>query len=62
MKIYKHYFEKTDTPFVQEYQAKKKYHTAWKHLRYVRFMDHKVVKIKMFGIFTIYDITKGGEG
>lgn len=60
MKIYKHYFDKSDTPYVQEYQAKRKYHTDWKHFKYKTFLLHRVVKIKVFGIFTIYDITKGG--
>lgn len=60
MRIYKHYFDKNDTPYVQDYQAGKKYHTAWKHLKYRAFLGHKVLKIKVFGIFTIYDVTKGG--
>lgn len=60
MKIYKHYFDKKDTPYVQEYQPKRKYHTAWKRIRYKGFLGHKVVKIKLLGLFTIYDITKGG--
>jgi hypothetical protein len=60
MKIYKHYFDKKDTPYVQDYQAKQKYHTAWKRFRYKIFLGHKVVKIKLFGIITIYDTTKGG--
>jgi hypothetical protein len=61
MKIYKHYFNKNDTPYVQDYQPRKKYHTAWKRFKYRAFLGHKVVKIKALGIFTIYDITKGGE-
>lgn len=60
MKIYKHYFDKNDTPYVQDFQANKKYHTAWKRLKYRAFLDHKVLKIKVFGIFTIYDVKKGG--
>jgi hypothetical protein len=60
MRIYKHYFNRDDTPYVQEYQEGKKYHTVWKRLKYRTFLKHRVVKIKMFGIFTIYDITKGG--
>ena len=60
MQIYKHYFDKKDTPFVQDYQTKQKYHTSWKHFRYKRFLGHKVVKIKLLGIITIYDTTRGG--
>lgn len=54
MKLYKHYFKKTDTPYIQEFQKRKKYHTVWKHYKYTRFLGHKVYKIKLFGIFTIY--------
>ena len=58
LKIYKHYFDKNDTPYRADIQAKKKYHTAWKRLPYKRFLAHNVVKIKLFGIFTIYDRRK----
>lgn len=54
MKIYKHYFDKTDTPYKLTFQPNKKYHTAWKHMPYTKFLGHKTVKIKKFGIFTIY--------
>lgn len=54
MKIYKHYFNKTDTPYIQEFQKRNKYHTAWKNFAYKSFLGHKVYKIKLFGIFTIY--------
>ena len=58
MKIYKHYFNKDDTPFVNTYQPKKKYHTVWYRNTYDTFLTHKVVKIKLFGIFTIYNRAK----
>lgn len=54
MKIYKHYFTKDDTPYRQDFQKNKKYHTTWKRLAYSIFLQHKVYKIKLFGIFTIY--------
>lgn len=54
MKIYKHYFDKRDTPFKWTFQAKKKYHTVWKRQAYTKFLGHAVIKIKLFGIFTIY--------
>lgn len=54
MKIYKHYFKKTDIPYIQEWQKRKKYHIAWKHFAYKSFFGHRVYKIKLFGIFTIY--------
>ena len=54
MRIYKHYFEKSDTTYVQTFQSKKKYHAVWKHLKYTAFLNHNVVKIKLFGLFTIY--------
>lgn len=54
MKIYKTYFKKSDTPYRLEFQPHKKYHTVWKHNAYIEFLGHKVFKIKLFGIFTIY--------
>ena len=60
MRIYKHYFDKKDTPYVLEYQPRQKYHTVFKHFRYKKFLGHKVVKIKLLGIFSIYDTSKGG--
>ena len=62
MKIYKHYFDKKDTPYVQDYQPKQQFHTSWKHYRYKVFLGHQVVKIKLLGLFTIYDITKAVRG
>ena len=55
IKKYKIYFDKNDTPYRAEWQAKKKYHAVWMRLPYKRLLGHKVVKIKLFGIFTIYD-------
>lgn len=55
MKIYKHYFDKSDTPFVQSFQQNKKFHTVWKHNAYKMFLDHSVHKIKIFGLFTLYE-------
>lgn len=57
MKLYKHYFDKSDSPFVQSYQRKRKYHTSWKRGKYRIFLQCKVVKIKFLGIFTIYKLT-----
>jgi hypothetical protein len=54
MKIYKTYFKKTDTPFNQDFQPNRKYHVVWKHMPYVNFLNHKVYKIKLLGLFTIY--------
>jgi hypothetical protein len=56
MKIYKCYFDKKDTPYIQDYQPNKPYHTDWNRLPYTKFLGHKVVKIKLFGIFTIYKV------
>lgn len=56
MKIYKHYFDKSDTPYIQEFQPKQKYHTCYKHFRYSSFLKHKVIKIKLLGLFTIYEV------
>ena len=55
MKIYKTYFDKKDTPYRDDFQRNKKYHVVWKRQPYKTFLRHKVVKIKMFGLFTIYD-------
>ena len=57
MKPYKHYFNKSDTPYRQSFQRGKKYHTVWMRGRYRIFLQHKVVKIKFLGIFTIYKLT-----
>lgn len=54
MKIYKTYFDKNDSPYIKEWQPEQKYHTVWKHLAYAMFLKHNVVKIKLFGLFTIY--------
>lgn len=58
IKKYKIYFDKNDTPYVSDWQAEKKYHMVWKRLPYKRFLGHRVAKIKLFGIFTIYDRSK----
>jgi len=54
MKKYKTYFDKSDTPFKQDYQDKKKYHVVWNRQPYMVFLQHAVVKIKKYGLFTIY--------
>ncbi len=54
MKIYKHYFDKRDTPYQQSFQPKKKQHTVWKRSAYKRFLGHNVQKIKLLGLITIY--------
>ena len=54
MKKYKTYFDKNDTPFKPEMQQKKKYHTVWFRLPYTMFLNCEVVKIKLFGLITIY--------
>ena len=61
MKLYKHYFDKTDTPFEASFQKNKKYHTVWYIGKYRIFLLHKVVKIKFLGIFTIYKLSKHRE-
>ena len=61
MKLYKHYFDKTDTPFEELFQKNKKYHTVWYKGKYRIFLLHKVVKIKFLGIFTIYKLDKHRE-
>lgn len=57
MKLYKHYFDKSDTPYRESFQRKKKYHTVWHRGAYRVFLAHKVIKIKFLGIFTIYELT-----
>ena len=57
MKLYKHYFDKSDTPYVESFQRKRKYHTVWKRGKYMVFLQCKVIKIKFLGIFTIYKLT-----
>lgn len=54
-KRFVHYFDKTDTPYSQEWQPKRKYHKVWKRLKYKNFLGHKVIKIRWFDLFTIYD-------
>ena len=54
MKNYKTYFDKNDTPFKPEMQQNKKYHTVWFRQPYTMFLKHEVVKIKLWGLFTIY--------
>ena len=54
MKKYKTYFDKNDTPFKPEKKRKKKYHTVWFRQPYTMFLKHEVVKIKLFGLITIY--------
>ena len=61
MKKYKIYFAKSDTPFRQDFQSKKKFHTVWRRLPYKTFLGHKVVKIKKYGIFTIYKNGRAGD-
>lgn len=51
MRLYKHYFENIDT------QSQKKYCTEWFHEKYIIFLRHKVMKIKLLGLFTIYKLT-----
>ena len=51
MRLYKHYFENTDT------QSRKKYRTEWLREKYGIFLRQKVIKIKLLGLFTIYKLT-----
>lgn len=51
MRLYKHYFENTDT------QSQKKYRTEWLYEKYRIFLRQKVIKIKLLGLFTIYKLT-----
>jgi hypothetical protein len=55
---FKIYFDHGDTPYREECQYKGKYDIEWKRLPYRYFLGHSVVKMKLFGIFTIYDLTK----
>ena len=55
---FKIYFDHSDTPYREEGQSKGKYDTEWKHLPYRYFLGHSVIKVKLFGIFTIHDLTK----
>ena len=55
---FKIYFDHSDTPYKEECQCKGKYDTEWKYLPYRYFLGHSVVKMKLFGIFTIHDLTK----
>lgn len=55
---FKIYFDHSDTPYREECQSKGKYDTEWKHLPYGYFLGHSVVKMKLFGIFTVHDRTK----
>lgn len=54
LKPYWCYFDKTDSPFLPEYQEKRRMHMARYRMPYKEFLKHKVKKIKYFGIFTIY--------
>ena len=53
MKIYKTLFDKNDTPFRQDFQPDKKYHTVWKNLPYTKFLGHTPHKVLLFGIFKV---------
>ena len=53
MKKYKTYFSKEDTPYRKDFQPDRKYHVVWKRNAYESFLGHKVVKVKLFGIFNI---------
>jgi len=57
MKIYKTYFDKKDTPFSLKFQPKKQYHVVWKRNAYKSFLGHKVIKVKLFGLFTLSKLT-----
>lgn len=61
MKIYKTYFDKSDTPYIQEWQKNRKYHVVWKRCAYKSFLGCRVVMVKLFGIFTIYRHDPEGE-
>ena len=54
IKQYKTYFDRSDTPFVQEWQSKRKYQIAWKRMPYTSFLGHKTVKVKWLGLITIH--------
>jgi hypothetical protein len=55
LKLYKTYFDKSDTPYVQTFQPNRKYHVVWKRCAYTMFLKHQVVKVKFLGLFTIYN-------
>jgi len=57
-KRYKTYFDKTDTPYVKTFQSNKKYHIVWKRNAYKTFLNHRVIKIRLFGLITIYNIER----
>ena len=57
-KIYKTYFNKNDTTSKTRTQQKKKYSTMWLRKKYKKFFEHEVVKIKLFGLITIYNKEK----
>lgn len=57
-KRYQTFFNKNDTPFAKEFQPNKKYHIVWKRMAYKEFLGHKVVKIKLLGIITIFNKTE----
>lgn len=59
MNIYKTYFLKSDTPFNQTYQRGKKYHTCWYSNKLKKVNTHKVYKVKLFGIITVYTLKRG---
>lgn len=56
VRIYKHYFSKDDTPFNGRYFNGKKEQSAFFDRKYECYFGHKVVKIKVLGLFTIYKI------
>ena len=53
MRIYKTYFDKSDTPYTDKFQPKRKYHVVWKRNPYKLFLGHRVIKVKLFGLFDI---------
>ncbi len=55
IKPYKCYFDKRDTPFDDKWFKNKNLHFAWLRSSCIKFLGHKVVKIKLLGIFTIYE-------
>ena len=59
MRIFKVYYLRSDTPFKQVYQKGKKYHTEWAYKYYKKCEGHKVYKVKLFGIITIYKLKRG---
>ena len=59
MKLFKLYFLKSDTPFEQGYQRKKRYHTTWSNKPSKVVDKHKTFKIKLFGFITVYKLKRG---